>query len=91
MESNVDLQLIAARFPHIARALTLLWGEPEVVTYVDKLFLDTRGGTRRGFPADVRNALIAIRGRHQSAARETPFMVRGTTSHWGSGGRRERW
>lgn len=91
MIQNANLELVGSRFPHIGKALGLMWGHPEIVTYLDKLFLDTRGGTRRGFPADIMMALAAIRETHRSLAGNAPPAAQSATTPWGSGGRRGRW
>jgi hypothetical protein len=91
MHDRNQLKLIVFRFPHIGKALTYLWGQPEVVFYVNKLFLDSRGGTRRGFPEDVKNALLAIRETHLSLVRCESLAGGSATTPWGmGGGRRER-
>ena len=91
MIQDAGLELVASRFPHLGKGLRLLWGHPEVVTYVDKLFLDTRGATRRGFPPDVMQALVEIRALHQTIARGESVAAQAATTPWGHGGRRGRW
>jgi hypothetical protein len=81
-----DLELIDAKFPHIGRPLRLLWGAPEVATYIDRLLMDTRGGTRRGFPKDVLDALMRIRGEHASLS--SNHDQRPTRDKWAAGGYR---
>ena len=91
MSNDANLELVASRFPHIGKPLNLLWGHREVVTYADKLFRDTRGGTRRGFHADVMLALAAIREAHLALGGNAQLPVQSATTPWGSGGRRGRW
>lgn len=64
MDINDDCILVSERFPHIGKPLRLLWGHPEVDGFIAKLFRDTRGGTRRGFPVEVREALSRIQAQH---------------------------
>lgn len=64
MDINEDCLLVSDRFPHIGKPLRLLWGHPEVAGYIDRLFRDTRGGTRHGFPIEVRDALTRIQAQH---------------------------
>ena len=91
MIHDENRELVAARFPHIGKVLSLLWGHPEVVTYIDKLYMDNRGGTRRGFPADITRALSAIRASHQALGRPEPPAQQSVSTPWGQGGRRGRW
>ena len=60
MESNPDFQRVAARLPHIAKQLRLLWGTPQLAAYVAQLLLDTRNDTRQGFPPDLLQALLNL-------------------------------
>jgi len=64
MDINDDCMLVSEQFPHIGKPLRLLWGHPEVDGFIAKLFRDTRGGTRRGFPVEVRDALSRIQAHH---------------------------
>lgn len=40
-------------YPHIRERLTALWGSYELDVYLNHLITDTRGGQRKGFPADA--------------------------------------
>lgn len=52
---------LASQFPRIANRLALCWRDPALTLQVlDQLLLDRRGG-RQGFPAAVREDLIALR------------------------------
>ena len=53
------LSEIEKQFPRIARSITLLWGYPEFLQYVDKLCLDDRGD-RQGFPREVVEELLFL-------------------------------
>lgn len=75
MELNADFQRVAARYPHIAQPLRLLWGYPEAADYVAKLLCDTRGGARQGFPPDVLQALLNIQELHRPAVPRAPPPV----------------
>lgn len=72
MELNADFQRVAARYPHIAQPLRLLWGYPEAADYVAKLLCDTRGGARQGFPPDVLQALLNIQELHRPSRQPLP-------------------
>jgi len=55
------------KFPRVAAAIKLFWGNPELVKYIDGLLLDThRGGTRQGFPVDVVISLNELLDRHHA-------------------------
>ncbi|HXC38250.1 MAG TPA: hypothetical protein VN667_04835 [Burkholderiales bacterium] len=49
--------------PRIAKAIELMWGNPELETYFDKLIVDDRGG-RAGFPRPVMDALLKLYNDH---------------------------
>lgn len=67
MESNPDFQRVAARLPHIAKQLRLLWGTPQLAAYVAQLLLDTRNDTRHGFTPDVLQSLLNLEELHRPA------------------------
>lgn len=41
------------RFPHIYKRVCPLWSSPELHQFLNHLITDTRGGHRKGFPADA--------------------------------------
>jgi hypothetical protein len=65
-----DFQLLAAKFPTIAKALGLLRGHPEAAMYVTKLLADTREHARQGFPPEVLTALLNIQETHQKLVKD---------------------
>lgn len=67
MESNPDFQRVAARLPHIAKQLRLLWGTPQLAAYVAQLLLDTRNDTRQGFTPDILQSLLNLEELHRPA------------------------
>jgi hypothetical protein len=59
-------------FPRIANRLALCWADPELtVRLLDEFFLDRRG-TRRGFPAEALDELMALR---QIASRRVGMKI----------------
>lgn len=46
-------------FPHILDRIALLWGTPELETYLQRLMLDDRGN-RSGFPPEVMRELAFL-------------------------------
>jgi len=58
--NNEYYVLVNTRFPHIGEKLRYLYGYPEYYSYIDKLFTDTRGDTRQGFPKEITNALLKL-------------------------------
>jgi hypothetical protein len=52
---------LAAQFPRIANRLALCWRDPALTLQVLDQFLVDRRGDRQGFPAAVREDLIALR------------------------------
>ncbi|MDP2639962.1 MAG: hypothetical protein Q8Q16_04740 [Betaproteobacteria bacterium] len=55
--------VIQRLFPRIAKAIELMWGNPELDDYLHKLILDQRGD-RVGFPAEVLGALLKLHNQH---------------------------
>lgn len=47
-------------YPHIFQKVEVLWGTVELHQYLDRLFSETRDGTRKGFPPPVNIALIKL-------------------------------
>ena len=75
-----DFQLLADKFPTIAKALGLLRGHPEAAMYITKLLADTRDHARQGFPPEVLTALLNIQEAHQQLAKDADTD---TTNPWG--------
>ena len=65
MTDTEEYQLIKARLPHIAEALSLMWGYAEFYVYIEKLMLDTCDGKRQGLPSDVSQAIFNLRRLHE--------------------------
>jgi len=55
---------LAASFPHVERAISLMWGSPEIYKYFDRLFLQDRQ-ERKGFPPDVIQEIQGLRWLHE--------------------------
>jgi hypothetical protein len=55
--------VIAGAFPRIAQAIEMLWGNPELDDYLNRLIVDDRGD-RQGFPPHVITALLALSKQH---------------------------
>lgn len=51
-------------FPHIKTKIMSLWGTVELQAYFEKLFTDTRGNTRTGFPGETGKALVSLSNIH---------------------------
>ncbi len=60
IRENCDYQTVAARYPHVAKALAVFWGQPEFDAAMDKFLHDTRDGTRKGFPVHIAQALLRL-------------------------------
>lgn len=74
IEQDLNFKIVNAAFPHVGKNIRLLWGHPELVTYIDKLLADTRNGQRRGFPDDVHDSMLRLLEQHDRAfpQREPP-------------------
>lgn len=64
LEVNPQFKIVQQSFERIADRLKLVWGHKEFRPYMDGLLHDTRGGTRKGFPAAVLFALHALSEEH---------------------------
>ena len=51
---------LAEQFPRIVNKIILLWGEPEAELYFSELLMDSRGGTRQGFPPEVASDIFNL-------------------------------
>lgn len=47
-------------FPNVLKKIQGLWATTDCDTYLQGLFMDTRGGTRRGFPMEVGEELLFL-------------------------------
>ena len=66
LPSNVRPRALLTHFPRIANLVALQWNNPATCrAYFDDLLIDHRG-TRKGFPADVRRELLALRDYYYS-------------------------
>ena len=80
MAVDPNIQLIEAEYPHIAKALKLLWGYPEASKYIVKLIDDCRTGDRQGFSPEIMTALLNIQEAHQQLVKDDD-----SPSTWGDG------
>lgn len=64
LKYNDNFNLVNEKFPHIGKHITFLWGNKEFTGYMNKLFTDTRDGTRQGFPLEVASALLKLQMEH---------------------------
>ncbi len=68
VSADPNITLLESRFPRVANAILLLWGNPEMDTYFAKLVVDDRGD-REGFPPEVMSDLMFLATLHQTAYR----------------------
>ena len=59
------------QFPRIVNKIVTLWGEPEAETYFSELLMDSRGGTRQGFPPEVASDIFNLSMYHASLLNRT--------------------
>ena len=76
---NEHFKLVNSRFPHIGKKIEFLWGEREFDTMINKLFSDTRGDTRQGFPLEIADALLKLMMLH-----DTEFPYYKDIDAWGN-------
>ncbi len=63
---ETDLSLFFERFPHLRDRIELLWGTPEGSKAINDLILDSRQGTRGGFPKEYLDTLITLCSEHET-------------------------
>lgn len=51
---------LAEQFPRIIGKIIMLWGEPEAEAYFNELLMDSRGGTRQGFPPNIASEIFSL-------------------------------
>lgn len=54
------------QFPRIVNKIVILWGEPELEMYFNELLMDSRGGTRQGFPPEIASEIFNLNMYHAS-------------------------
>src|SRR5256885_562841 len=75
LPENVRPQQLPIRFPRIANALCLRWGNRDVCrTYLDDLLLDKRG-TRQGLPSEVVEELATLKNFFETVLYPVPQTV----------------
>ncbi len=65
---DLAMALIAKHHERIAKAITVFWGTPDCVEYIEKLVLsggDGLGNSRVGFKPEVVSALMSLISLHQ--------------------------
>ena len=67
LDTNPRFNAVNHAFPHIGNRLKLYWGHREFFSYLHHLLNDTRGGTRKGFPAEILLALQNLSDEHDEA------------------------
>lgn len=65
------LSEVEKKFPHVARNITLMWGCPELVDYINQLIVDDRG-ERHGFPTEVLDEMLFLHRLHITKHGEPP-------------------
>lgn len=81
---TTDTHELFARFPHLAR-LALMWGSLECRDFISGLILDTRQGTRQGFPAEHASTIFRLLQEHDA---DFPEFEPTARQSWGFGRQR---
>lgn len=58
-----SISALEKQFPRIAQGITLVWGYPEFLKYIEKISMDVRGH-RRGFPKEVMEEIMLLQSVH---------------------------
>jgi ankyrin repeat protein len=62
LQGNTELypQELEKKFPRILNKMVELWGTPQMEPYLTDLMIDSRGGTRQGFPMEIANEIYRL-------------------------------
>lgn len=71
----VDNSAALEAFGNVVKRINATWGTAECDLYLQSLFLDTRGGTRRGFPMEAAEELMFL-ARLNKTLRAIPLAER---------------
>jgi hypothetical protein len=52
------------QFPRILNKIIIMWGSPELDQYFSELLMDSRGGTRQGFPPNIASEIFNLSMAH---------------------------
>jgi hypothetical protein len=75
LPEEVRPNLLPVRFPRMANAISRRWIDRRAcVTYLDDLIIDNRG-TRRGFPDEIMDELVALKNYFQTVVYPVPQTV----------------
>ena len=59
-ENGEEIHAALDAFPNVLKKAQALWGTKECDMFLQGLFMDTRGGTRRGFPMDAAEEIMFL-------------------------------
>jgi len=79
LAGNVHFKVINDRLPHIGDHLVANWGHATFYKFLEDLFVDTRGGKRKGFPEEVGLAIFRLSQQHDDAF---PKLIAGNREIW---------
>ncbi len=63
-------EILEEKFPRILNRIVDLWDSREIEDYFNDLLMDTRGGTRQGFPPDVASEIFALSIAHENIRKQ---------------------
>ena len=63
---TVDTSELFAKYPHIAKKITTLWGSAECHELLMALISDSRDGVRAGFSHEIAHTIFSLLNRHDS-------------------------
>ena len=59
-QGSDEIRAALDAFPNVLKRAQSLWGTKECDLFLQSLFMDTRGGTRRGFPMDAAEEIMFL-------------------------------
>lgn len=75
LAANENFKIVNERFPHIGKKLVGLWSTYAFSLFINELFQDTRGGTRKGFPKEISVALFRLMQDHDRLYPEVVYQA----------------
>ena len=53
------------KFPHILENITMMWGDPQLLVYINSLIVETKRTDRQGFPFEVAMEIQTIKNYYE--------------------------
>ena len=82
LQHNSNFEIIKAKYPHIAEQISVCWSDICFTQTICKLLMDSRDGTRAGFPIEIAKAMFALIKEHDAIYPQLAILLPDTLSNW---------